>query len=120
MKTNPQTTLSTHSPTPSIPAASCPPPYSMLQWQGKDPAQLHPVSAYKRDTTKHLTHIRPPDLTPRWDKLTWQAIPGQRHGPGANSPYSQPHKHTTSPPLQRQPREKHQPAAPSTMKQVLY
>ncbi|MEQ2254795.1 Sodium channel protein type 2 subunit alpha [Ilyodon furcidens] len=48
-----------------------------------------PASAHKRnrvDTTEHHTQNRQPDLTPRWDNLTWQADPGQWQAPGAHGP----------------------------------
>ncbi|MEQ2157893.1 hypothetical protein GOODEAATRI_006505 [Goodea atripinnis] len=109
-KTHLYSASSTHSPASSTLTASHPPPQN-----GKARATRNttPASAHKRnraDTTEQRAHNGRPDLTPRRDKLTQQSVPGRRHGNGiAPTMPPQPHKHTTSLPLQRQPREKHQP-----------
>ncbi|KAK5612636.1 hypothetical protein CRENBAI_010033 [Crenichthys baileyi] len=41
----------------------------------------------RADTTKHCTHSRPPNTAPRWEKLTRQEIPSQRHAARAGGPH---------------------------------
>ncbi|MEQ2236099.1 hypothetical protein ILYODFUR_008997 [Ilyodon furcidens] len=58
----------------------------------------------RADTTEHRAHNGTPDPTLRWDKLTQQEVPGQQQASRGWRPPPhplQPHKHTTSPPLQR-------------------
>ncbi|KAK5607756.1 hypothetical protein CRENBAI_012474 [Crenichthys baileyi] len=57
------------------------------------PHNAIPASAHKHkkaDTTKPHTQNGPPNPTPRWVQLTWQAIPGHLHAPGADGPHHAP------------------------------
>ncbi|MEQ2172356.1 hypothetical protein GOODEAATRI_020183 [Goodea atripinnis] len=69
MKTHPHIKSCTPSPTPSTPAASCPPPYSAPQRQRKGPVQLH-----RSPQTQQSRHHRAPysQRTPQPDTKTGQ------------------------------------------------
>ncbi|MEQ2252583.1 hypothetical protein ILYODFUR_023193 [Ilyodon furcidens] len=51
----------------------------------------------KADTTEHRAHKGTLDPTPRWDKLTWQEVPGKRQAPGAGIPRQAPLNHKNTP-----------------------
>ncbi|MEQ2234780.1 hypothetical protein ILYODFUR_034878 [Ilyodon furcidens] len=64
--------------------------------EGKGPYKSTPASAHKHnraDITEYRTHNRPPNPTPRPDKLTQQEVSGQWHTPGASGPH---HAHATT------------------------
>ncbi|KAK5606232.1 hypothetical protein CRENBAI_025037, partial [Crenichthys baileyi] len=98
MKTHPHSTSSTHGPAPSTPTASCPPPYSAPQGKARALRNATPGFEHRRnrvDTTEHRVHSGIPDGT---------NSPGKRSLARSKHPDKppQPHKHTTSTPLQRQ------------------
>ncbi|MED6266223.1 hypothetical protein CHARACLAT_033646 [Characodon lateralis] len=85
-KPHPDSASSTHSPTPSSPAASC--PHNTVRRNGKARALRNTTSASAHshnsvDTTEHRAHNRTPDPTPRRDKLTRQEVPGKHPRPAS-------------------------------------
>ncbi|KAK5611394.1 hypothetical protein CRENBAI_017402 [Crenichthys baileyi] len=95
---HPQSACSTHSPAPSTPNTSC--PHHTVRRDSK--ATQAPAHRRNRaDTIKHRAHNGTSDPTPRWDKLTQQEASSKHSGSASPTTAPQPHKGTTSLPLQQ-------------------